>query len=874
LVCCSNGEDSGDVRVEVQNADGPVAVSDFSIHTAAAAEGLEGSACADRWDSVPVELENPSLLETWKTSAKAKRHIQRCRHAKPRRPGAPPGMNFNDRFDSLVSDETLVPTLGERSDQECMNITIARPPRPTAVDAQQLPVILQLQVRWLPWRYSEHPNALGKYEEIPYDLSDNPADHLDPTTWQLFWPAHDQYFRGNYDGIGVMLGKVGHGYWLCCLHEDNYCRLDAEQRVELASKHVRILDSYSELSLDGTGVNVVALGSLPDRGRKIGDHELHCDLRFLPVTGRRLDESPSTVEYRETELHALYRLLFPAEVERGADGGHFSDGYPVASDDCYGTGHDEYVGSIDDDGCVETSDLDELAATVDYPDAVDDPLPPMHRDAAVMAALRRDHLAWTLWTGGRDDRVKDYWALLYKLAFYSSKNEVQMARLFRRSMLWSSEYGLILNTEEKTSILQHDIKIVCMNQVEVWIPRDRRTGRPAGRPRSERTQQALEAIAAHPSLSAKHIGKLIGESKQFVANVRRRAGNTTLQMAQNGGNTTPQRREIPQMGQAILHDFVSDCNHTCLSAAESPGEAVTQPTVLNTYPSQVCSATDGDRPAPGSFNPSPRQGNDRRVSADGESISAQAGVQNHNRQADPSQEVIPSDDQTFRIRADEDGKLYDLDVVMPPRPEKNRTEKDGRLGTTQSSSPAKGEVENANNEPNARKERSLKVADAFTEEDMPYLDDLGDYERSLEFYPGWSDDYGPVDLDHDELVDDHAAENDCAPPASIRTEYDDDFGDVIDPKENRELSKWIVWYGWEVAAEVDPRYLDGLSPAATAVLEGKRRPTRSRQENNPTPPTPASSDKADLSRTVEVPTNNKLKPAEPGEIHGLRSRPS
>ena len=157
--------------------------------------------------------------------------------------------------------------------------------------------------RWLVWRRSSLPDKSGRYGKLPYNVADKKAAWNNPAEWRIFPEAVQQFQRGNYDGVGIVLGDG-----LCGLDEDD-CLSGPELQPE-ARGHIEHLNSYSEISPSGSGVKCIAFGSLPAGGRKTGKHELYDGARFWTVTGWHLPGTPCRVERRGRELHELHAMIF------------------------------------------------------------------------------------------------------------------------------------------------------------------------------------------------------------------------------------------------------------------------------------------------------------------------------------------------------------------------------------------------------------------------------------------------------------------------------------------------------------------------------------------------------------------------------------
>jgi hypothetical protein len=68
------------------------------------------------------------------------------------------------------------------------------------------------------------------------------------------------------------------------------------------------VDSYSEVSLSGTGIHIIARGSVP-AGRKVDGVEIYSSRRCFVMTGQHLDGTPLTIEDRDEIVNELWSEL-------------------------------------------------------------------------------------------------------------------------------------------------------------------------------------------------------------------------------------------------------------------------------------------------------------------------------------------------------------------------------------------------------------------------------------------------------------------------------------------------------------------------------------------------------------------------------------
>jgi len=118
--------------------------------------------------------------------------------------------------------------------------------------------------------------------------------------------------------------KEGLGVGYVFLPENGKTGIDLDHCIEQGQIHTRAqeiiqeLDSYSEISPSGTGVHILARGSLPGPLRKKDGIEMYDKGRYFAVTGNMLRGTPTTVNQRQAQLGALYYKVFGQESTSNA----------------------------------------------------------------------------------------------------------------------------------------------------------------------------------------------------------------------------------------------------------------------------------------------------------------------------------------------------------------------------------------------------------------------------------------------------------------------------------------------------------------------------------------------------------------------------
>jgi predicted P-loop ATPase len=168
----------------------------------------------------------------------------------------------------------------------------------SASNLSAIPEALSALPQWVTWRYESGKD--GKRTKLPFVAgTDRRASSVDPDTWCSFDAA-----------ISRMNGDSGLGFVFTSTAGIIGIDLDgciADGIVAgWAQRIVSRVGSYAERS-PGSGIHILALGTLPAGARKRGSLELYDTGRYFTVTGNRLDESPAAIE--QADVAWLHRLM-------------------------------------------------------------------------------------------------------------------------------------------------------------------------------------------------------------------------------------------------------------------------------------------------------------------------------------------------------------------------------------------------------------------------------------------------------------------------------------------------------------------------------------------------------------------------------------
>lgn len=181
-----------------------------------------------------------------------------------------------------------------------------------------IPAELRSRPQWVVWRSTLRPGN-DKPSKIPFDArTGKAASTTDPATWTDFTTA--MAAAPGYSGLGFVFTP-----------EDPYVGIDLDKVVSPATGEIepgaadilRALDSYTELSVSGTGVHVIVRGIWPRNGNRKGAAEVYSQGRYFCMTGRPVDGFENKpIADRPAELAALHARMFaPAEVKKPGSNG-------------------------------------------------------------------------------------------------------------------------------------------------------------------------------------------------------------------------------------------------------------------------------------------------------------------------------------------------------------------------------------------------------------------------------------------------------------------------------------------------------------------------------------------------------------------------
>jgi putative DNA primase/helicase len=171
-----------------------------------------------------------------------------------------------------------------------------------------IPAILRNSPMWV--NYLLQKRQAGNLAKVPINPhTGGYASVSDPTTWGSYEQAIQQS-RTNprISGIGYVFSEADPFAGI----DLDHCREPKTGAIEpLALARITTFDSYSEISVSGTGIHIIVMATLPDLGRHKGNIEIYDRKRFFVVTGNHLIGTSTTINSRQNMVEALYQEIAP-----------------------------------------------------------------------------------------------------------------------------------------------------------------------------------------------------------------------------------------------------------------------------------------------------------------------------------------------------------------------------------------------------------------------------------------------------------------------------------------------------------------------------------------------------------------------------------
>ncbi|MED1856750.1 DUF3987 domain-containing protein [Brevibacillus reuszeri] len=174
-----------------------------------------------------------------------------------------------------------------------------------------IPVSLREFKQWVLWGYRMRDSIKTK---VPLNIAGIPSDAQDSdnqfTFEEVVHMYTDEEFNPEgkrFNGIGFVFKKDG---GITGIDLDKCVDKETGKIEEWAQKIIDRFQSYTELSVSGTGVHILIEGKIPGAKNRTGQIEMYDSKRFFTVSGNRIGEVEGVME-RQDVLNSFYKEVFP-----------------------------------------------------------------------------------------------------------------------------------------------------------------------------------------------------------------------------------------------------------------------------------------------------------------------------------------------------------------------------------------------------------------------------------------------------------------------------------------------------------------------------------------------------------------------------------
>jgi putative DNA primase/helicase len=173
---------------------------------------------------------------------------------------------------------------------------------------ENTPAPLRQRNQWMGTRFEERED--GNLNKPPYCIrTGRKADKTNPASWGPFKEANAALEAGRFDAIGFVFTE---GDSFGCVDLD-HCRSATGEIENWALKIVEELPTYWEVSVSAAGLHAIFEGTKPQGRCRRGPIELYDRCRFLVLTGKHLEDTPTDIRPCQENVNRLYRKVFGEE---------------------------------------------------------------------------------------------------------------------------------------------------------------------------------------------------------------------------------------------------------------------------------------------------------------------------------------------------------------------------------------------------------------------------------------------------------------------------------------------------------------------------------------------------------------------------------
>lgn len=158
-----------------------------------------------------------------------------------------------------------------------------------------------------------------KMTKIPVDANTGESGKSnDESTWATFEVAQAAIEKFGLDGLGFYFKAPYFGIDIDGVKEDveRYLSgVEEEQENNIVAEFIELMGSYSEISVSGTGIHIIAKGTLPKGARRKGNVEMYDSGRFFVMTGKQIGSYSQVLDDEFGKVNYLHqKYLAKSEV--------------------------------------------------------------------------------------------------------------------------------------------------------------------------------------------------------------------------------------------------------------------------------------------------------------------------------------------------------------------------------------------------------------------------------------------------------------------------------------------------------------------------------------------------------------------------------
>lgn len=156
-------------------------------------------------------------------------------------------------------------------------------PTPLRVNFEGIPEGLHALQLFVMWRYVRKGE---KWSKVPFQINGQRARTDDPATFATLEAVRRAYYRGSFDGIGIVLRNG-----LCGIDLDHVVQLDGTVEAWAEKILIRFSGTYIERSPSGDGFHILCTGAPASCGKQGPGNRVEVydesSPRYFTLTGHR-----------------------------------------------------------------------------------------------------------------------------------------------------------------------------------------------------------------------------------------------------------------------------------------------------------------------------------------------------------------------------------------------------------------------------------------------------------------------------------------------------------------------------------------------------------------------------------------------------------